>query len=254
MSPDTTHSPAQFTPQLRDTTLSPAFWLTLLAALIIACSVVNVGRLVAVAVLTAITLLALLLTRTPLSMLKRLLPLLSFVLFCFILLLIIPIEAGAETIQLPFSARRLPSDGAWFVLALTVKSTLIVLLATAFAQRLSQRDFLAGMTALHLPPKLVSLCYLMLRALESIAAELRRLIRARDARGGARGTRAVKVAAAMAQVLIIRLARRAETQAFALCARGYAGRIPLSHYRRITPFEGLALIMSLVALTWLLLL
>jgi len=94
----------------------------------------------------------------------------------------------------------------------------------------------------------------MLRALDSIAAELRRLIRARDARGAVGGMRAVKVAAAMAQVLIIRLARRAETQAFALCARGYAGRIPLSHYRSITLFEGIALIISLVALAWLTLL
>ena len=251
MSPDTTHSPAQLTPQLRDTTLSPAFWLALLATLIIACSVVNVGRFAAVAVLAGIAILALLLTRTPLSMLKRLLPIVSFALFCFILLLIIPIEAGAETVQLPVWQHQIPRDGAWFVLALTVKSTLIVLLTTAFAQRLSQRDFLAGLTALRLPPKLVSLCYLMLRALDSITAELRRMMRARDARGGARGSRAVKVAAAMAQVLIIRLARRAETQAFALCARGYAGRIPLSHYRRITPFEGVALIISLVAIAWL---
>ena len=254
MSPDTPHSPAQLNPQLRDTTLSPAFWLALLAALIIACAVVNIGRTFAVAVLAAITIIALLVTRTPLSALKRLLPIVSFALFCFILLLIIPIDPGSATIKLPFCAHQIPRDGAWFVLSLTVKSTLIVLLTTAFAQRLSQRDFLAGMTALHLPSRLVSLCYLMLRALDSIAAELRRLIRARDARGGARGFRAVRVAAAMAQVLIIRLARRAETQAFALCARGYAGRIPLSHYRRITPFEALALILSLVTLTCLLLL
>jgi len=254
VSPDTTHSPAQVIPQLRDTILSPAFWLALLAVLIAACAVVNVGRLLALAALAAITLSAWLLTRTPLRRLNRLLPIISFALFCFLLLLIIPIDAETETIQLPLWGREVPHHGTWFILALLIKSTLIVLLTTAFAERLSQRDLLAGLTALHLPAKLVSLCYLMLRGLDSIAAELRRMMRARDARGAVGGMRAVKVAAAMAQVLIIRLARRAETQAFALCARGYAGRIPLSHYRSITLFEGIALIISLVALAWLTLL
>ncbi len=238
----------------RESSVSPSFWLGLLAVLIVACSVVNVGQGRAIGILSGITVLALIVTRTPLRRLSRLLPLVSFSIFCFLLLLIVPIDPDMETVQLPYWGKRIPLQGSWFLLALVVKSTLIVLLSTAFAEPLSQRDLLAGLTGLGLPPKLVSLCYLIVKGVHSLAAEISRLVRARDARGRPRGLRAAKVAAAMAQVLMIRLGRRAETQAFALCARGYAGRLALSQWRYISVLEVTALGVCMVALTWLTLL
>ncbi len=240
-------------PTQRQNSISPSFWLGLLAVLIAACSVVNVGQGRAVGILSGITIIALILTRTPLQRLARLLPLFSFSIFCFLLLLIVPIDPDMETVQLPYWGKRLPLQGSWFLAALVVKSTLIVLLTTAFAERLSQRDLLAGLTGLGLPPKLVSLCYLIVRGVHSLAEEIRRLVRARNARGRPRGFRAVKVAAAMAQMLMIRLGRRAETQAFALCARGYAGRLAICHWRYISAPEVAALGVCLVVLAWLIL-
>lgn len=233
---------------------SPSFWLGLLALLIAACTAVNVGRGLPVTALAAITVTAFVATRTPLRRLSRLLPLFSFGLFCFLLLLIVPLDAAMETARLPVWGKAVPLQGMWFLGALMVKSTLIVLLTTAFAERLSERDLLAGLTGLALPAKMVSLCYLMGKGVRSLRDEAMRLVRARDARGRPRGLRAVRIGAAMAQVLMIRLGRRAENQAFALCARGYAGRLAIVQWRHISALEVAALAVCLPALTWLILL
>lgn len=232
------------------TALSPSFWLGLLALLVMACALVNIGRSLPVFTLSLLAFVALAVSRTPLRRLLRLVPLASFGFFCMLLLLIVPIEPDTPTVVLPLWGRPIPEQGAWFVAALMVKSTLIVLLVTAFAERLSERDLLVGLTGLRLPPKLVSLCYLMVRGVRSIGGEVMRLLRARDARGRPRGLRAVRVAAAMAQVLIIRLGLRAETQAFALCARGYAGRLVIADFRCLSALEFSALTLSAVVLIW----
>lgn len=236
------------------TRCSPSFWLGLLCIIVGATAVCNVGNLHAIYVLSAVTIAIMIIARMPLTRLRNLLPLFSFGIFTFLLLLIVPVDPDAEMLRLPLWGREVPADGAWFLLSLMVKSALIVMQVTAFAGRIRERDMLEGLTGLLLPARLVSLCYLMVRGVSSIGGEVRRLIHARDARGQARGFRAAKVVMAMTQVLLVRLGRRAETQAFALCARGYNGRLALSQCRGISTTEIAFLIFCTAGFVWLTLL
>jgi energy-coupling factor transporter transmembrane protein EcfT len=59
-----------------------------------------------------------------------------------------------------------------------------------------------------------------------------------------------RVAAAMTQMLIIRLGLRAETQAFALCARGYDGRLTITDFRCLTLQEAVTLGLAAAILLW----
>ena len=232
------------------TALSPSFWLGLLVFVILACALVNISRPLPILILSLLTVVAWIAVQVPLKRLVRLLPLVSFGVFCLLLLVLIPIEPDAATVELPLWGRPVPEQSARFVAALLVKSTLIVLLVTAFAERLSERDLLAGLTGLRLPPRLVALCYLMVRGVHSIRAELMRLMRAREARGKPHGMRAIRVVAAMTLMLIIRLGLRAETQAFALCARGYDGRLTITDFRCLTLQEAVTLGLAAAILLW----
>jgi len=221
---------------------SPSFRLGLVIVLTLAVCLCDLSRPFAVGALAAVSVGAVLVARVPAHvLLLRVLPLFSFGLVGLALLLLAPVGEGVATVPLPLWSRPVPEQGARFLASLAVKSTLVVLVVTAFAVRLSERDFLTALTGWHLPPKVVGLCYSTVHSLHVVRHEILRLLRARDARGRPRGLRAVRTAAAIAQVLLIRLGRRAETQAFALCARGYQGRIALSEWRGLSWSEVLAL-------------
>lgn len=232
---------------------SPSFWLGLLAVLLAAICACDLARAPAVAGLAAASLVALVAARVrPPLVLVRLVPLLSFGVVALALILVLPAPEEAATITL--LSRRVPEQGVRFLSAVVIKSALLVLMATAFAERLSERDVLTGLTGWRLPAKVVSLCYLTLRSLHTVRDELLRLLRARDARGAPRGLRAVTTAGDVAQMLLVRLGRRAETQALALCARGYRGRLVVCDDGAPSWPEAVALTCVALGLLWLILL
>lgn len=232
--------------------LSPSFWLGLFVLMVVAISACDYANPAHIGVLSTLTLVALAAVGAPLARLRRLLPLVSFGIGCYLLLLVVPLEPGQPAVALWGDRLNMPLRGFEFLTAILVKSTLIVMLATALGEHLDMRGLLAGLSGLRLPPMVVSLIYLMLRSVGTLRNEVLRLVRARNARGGASGRRAVRVAGAMAHVLIIRIGRRAEWQAFALCSRGYAGRLAITGWRTLSLPELLMLVAAAGALGWLL--
>lgn len=229
---------------------SPSFLLGLMIVLVLATAVADLSRPLGLVVLTAAAASAVAITPDALCVLiRRLLPLVSFGLVGFCLVLLAPVSADTPVYALPLWGRPVPEQSVRFILSLWVKSVLVVAWVTVFARRISERDFLEGLTGLRLPPRVTALSYLMVRNMHTVADELRRLLRARDARGRPRGLHALRVAAAIAGVLIVRLGRKAETQGLALVARGFDGGLPLLDCRTIT----LPQLMVLVALGALLL-
>jgi len=160
-------------------------------------------------------------------LLLRLTPLLSFAVVTSALLLVAPTPPGTPTTRVLLTGQSVPQVGVEFILGLMVKSVLVVVLASAFTRWLSERDLLAGLIGLRVPATVAALLYLMVRSLRDVRNEAGRLLRARDARGTPRGVRAVRVAAAMAQVLLIRLGQRADLRAAGLVSRGFDGRFRL---------------------------
>lgn len=233
------------------TRLSPGFWLGLLCVLIGVYCALDLARPAGVAVAAVISLAATAVARVRLrTLLLRLAPLLSFCVFALLLALLVPVREGMASVQVPLWGRPVAAQSLTFVTSICVRSVLIVIVATALSVRLSERGFLVGLTGLRLPAKLVGLLYLTVRGLHTVGGETRRLLRGLDSRGRARGLRAVRVAGAMAQVLLVRLGRRAETQALALVARGFEGRIAISRRRSVSPAELLVLAAAAASLIW----
>ena len=230
--------------------LSPSFWLGLFVLLVVAVSVCDYANPAQIGVLSTLTLVALAAVGAPLVSLRRLLPLVSFGIGCYLLLLVVPLEPGQPAVALWGDRLNMPLQGVEFLTAILVKSVLIVLLATSLGELLDMRGLLAGLNGLRLPPKVVSLVYLMAKSIGTLRDEVLRLVRARDARGSATGWRAMRVAGAMAQVLLVRIGRRAEWQAFALCSRGYAGRLAITAWRTLSLPELLLLLAAAGALGW----
>lgn len=223
-------------------TPSPGFQLGLLAVALLASVVTDLSHPRGLALLSLLALVAL--VATPLAtraFARRLVPLVSFGVVALGLLLLAPRPAGTETVLLPPWHLPVPASGLHFVMGLWAKSILVLAWVTVFAQRLSERDLLEGLTSLSLPPRLVALCYLMVRNVRGVGAEVRRLARAAEARGRPRGWRALTVAASMASILVIRLGRRADAQALAMVSRGFAGGLPLLDCRPVRAGHMLAL-------------
>ena len=156
----------------------------------------------------------------------RLIPLGAFAIGVLAVMAALPSRQVGPIVELPLWGIRLPEDGLRFLAAFLAKSGLLVALATAAGRLLSVHEFLVALNALPVPPRLATLCYLILASLRSVADEVHRLLRARTSRGEARLWRRLRSSASIAGILILRVARRSEVQACALCARGFAGHLP----------------------------
>ncbi len=178
------------------------------------------------------------------------LPLISFGLFALLLLFLAPVGDGVRTVPVPLLQRSVSAQALQFLGAIWTKSVLVVAFTLSFARKLSERDLLEGLLGLRVPHRITALCTLMLRSVKSVRGEILRIIRAQKSRGMPRGLRAVRVAAAIVQVLLIRLGRRAELQALALVSRGYRGQLGLLDVRAVSPLQAVALVAGAVIVTW----
>lgn len=116
--------------------------------------------------------------------------------------------------------------GSWNVLA---KATLGVAGSVLLALTTERRELLAGLERLRLPAQLVQIASFMVRYIDVIAEQLRRMRIARTARCfQGTGVRSWPVLARSAGALFIRTYERGERVHLAMLSRGYAGRLPLA--------------------------
>jgi cobalt/nickel transport system permease protein len=167
-----------------------------------------------------------------------------FVLFAFF----IPIVGlGERTTVLGLS---LSVPGLWAAWNILAKATLGVAASVLLAATTEPRAILLGAQRLRLPSLLVQIAMFMLRYLDVIVAEMRRMRVARESRGfEARDLRHVPVIARSAGALFIRSYERGERVHLAMLSRGYSGQMPI--FQDLSPSVrqwGIALALPAVAL------
>ena len=109
--------------------------------------------------------------------------------------------------------------GAW---GLLVKGTLGVMASLTLAATTEPRDLLVGLERLRVPRQLVQIVGFMVRYLEVVSDEMRRMRIARESRGfQGRGVRTWPVMARTVGALFIRSYERGERVHLAMLARGY---------------------------------
>ncbi|MEV4802991.1 cobalt ECF transporter T component CbiQ [Nonomuraea sp. NPDC049421] len=145
-----------------------------------------------------------------------------FVLFAF---LIPVIGLGERTTVLGLS---LSVPGLWAAWNILAKATLGVVASILLAATTEPRTILLGAQRLRLPGLLVQIAMFMLRYLDVIMDEMRRMRVARESRGfEARNFRQIPVLARTAGALFIRSYERGERVHLAMLSRGYAGSMPI---------------------------
>jgi cobalt/nickel transport system permease protein len=160
-------------------------------------------------------------TVPPTYLLKRMLVEVPFLFFA----LLMPfIATGPRTDVLGVSVSQAGLLGAWALLA---KGTLGVLASLTLAATTEPRDILSGLDRLHFPHQLVEIMGFMVRYVDVVTDEMRRMRIARESRGfTARDVRHWPVLARSAGALFIRSYERGERVHLAMLSRGYTGRMP----------------------------
>ncbi|MBE1589866.1 cobalt ECF transporter T component CbiQ [Nonomuraea angiospora] len=161
--------------------------------------------------------------RVPLPyVLRRMVIEVPFVLFAF---LIPVIGLGDRTTVLGVS---LSVPGLWAAWNILAKATLGVIASILLAATTEPRVILIGAQRLRLPALLVQIAMFMLRYMDVIVDEMRRMRVARESRGFvARDLRHVPVIARSAGALFIRSYERGERVHLAMLSRGYTGTMPM---------------------------
>jgi cobalt/nickel transport system permease protein len=183
---------------------------------------------------------------------KRLVVEVPFVLFAALM----PFVATGPQVEVgPLTLSEPGLQAAWGLLA---KGTLGVLASLTLAATTEPRDLLAGLERLRLPHQLVQIMGFMMRYLEVVTSELKRMRIARESRGfAATSVRAWPALASTAGALFIRSYERGERIHLAMLSRGYNGRLPVTHHVTATPAQwaqagilpGLALVTAAVAVS-----
>jgi cobalt/nickel transport system permease protein len=160
-------------------------------------------------------------TVPPLYIIKRMVVELPFVVFA-LLMPFISTGARTELFGLSVSAEGLLA--AWALLA---KGTLGVIASLTLAATTEPRDLLAGLEKLRFPNELVQIMGFMIRYLDVITDEMRRMRVARESRGfRGRSIRQWPIIARSAGALFIRSYERGERVHLAMVSRGYTGKLP----------------------------
>jgi len=173
-----------------------------------------------------------------------------------VIALVMPFLGGGE--RFTFLGMSLSEHGAlagWNILA---KGTLGVLASLTLAATTTPRELIVGLQRLRVPPVITTIATLMLRYLEVIAAEARRMRVARISRGhDPRFLWQVGATARGIGALFVRSYERGERVHLAMVSRGWTGRMP-DHGVPAAPatwLAGLAPVLAaaaiLVAAVWL---
>ena len=120
----------------------------------------------------------------------------------------------------------LSEDGLLAGWGLLAKGTLGVMASLTLAATTEPRDLLVGLERLRMPSQLVQIIGFMIRYLDVVTDEMRRMKVARESRGfSGNGPRAWAVYARAAGALFIRSYERGERVHLAMLSRGYDGTV-----------------------------
>lgn len=159
----------------------------------------------------------------PTYLLKRTVVEVPFVLFA-VLLPFVATGPRTEVLGVTVSQHGLEAG-----VALLIKGTLGVLASLTLAATTEPQELLLGLERLRLPQQLVQIMAFMVRYLDVVTGEMRRMKVARESRGfSARNPRHWPVLARSAGALFIRSYERGERVHLAMLSRGYTGRMPRS--------------------------
>ncbi|MCZ7414743.1 MULTISPECIES: cobalt ECF transporter T component CbiQ [unclassified Streptomyces] len=154
-------------------------------------------------------------------LLRRMLVEVPFVVFAVLLPFL------AEGPRVEWLGLSLSESGLWSAWNILAKGTLGVAGSVLLAATTELRDLLLGLRRLRLPALLVQIAAFMVRYLDVIAGELRRMRIAQASRGlDARGLRQWGTLARTAGALFIRSYERGERVHLAMLSRGYTGAMP----------------------------
>jgi cobalt/nickel transport system permease protein len=162
------------------------------------------------------------LSRVPATyLIKRMVVEVPFVVFAVLMPFV---SHGPRTEVLGLSVSEPGLLAAWGLLA---KGTLGVLASLTLAATTEPQDLLRGLERLRVPSLLVQIMGFMVRYLEVVTDELRRMRIARESRGfSSRDPRQWPVLARTMGALFIRSFERGERVHLAMLSRGYTGRMP----------------------------
>jgi cobalt/nickel transport system permease protein len=119
-------------------------------------------------------------------------------------------------------------------MALLMKATLSVIASIVFAATTSPREMVRGLERLRLPQILVQILTFMLRYLDVVSGDVRRMRIARESRAfTARHLGHLRVLGHAAGSLFIRSYERGERVHLAMLSRGYTGRLPELEQQRV---------------------
>lgn len=150
--------------------------------------------------------------------------------------LLVPFVAYGPQVEVLGTAVSRPGLlAAWNILA---KATLGVVTAILLASTTEPRDILRGAERLRLPSTLAQIATFMLRYIDVVLDDMRRMRIARESRGFvARGPRQWGVLARSVGALFIRSYERGERVYLAMASRGYTGAMPAMADVRATPVQ-----------------
>jgi len=115
-----------------------------------------------------------------------------------------------------------------------MKATLSVIASIVFASTTSPREMCRGLERLRLPQIMVQILTFMLRYVDVVGGELRRMRIARESRAfTARHLGHLKVLGHSAGALFIRSYERGERVHLAMLSRGYTGTLPVMEQERV---------------------
>lgn len=142
-----------------------------------------------------------------------------------VLAVLLPFAEGGPRIE--FAGLHLSVAGLYAAWGIVIKGTLGVAASLTFAATTSARELPLGMSRLGAPGMVTSIVVLMIRYVDVLAAEARRMRMARVSRGDS--PRALHQAGAVAKgvgALFLRSYERGERVYLAMASRGFDGRVP----------------------------
>ena len=155
------------------------------------------------------------------TVLARMVVEVPFVLFA----LLVPFVAAGPQVEV--LGVGLARDGLVDAGALLAKATLGVLASIVLSATQRPRDLLDGLQRLRVPGLVVAIAGTMLRYLEVVLDEMRRMRVARESRGfDGRGWRQLRVLSRSVGALFLRSYERGERVHLAMLSRGYHGSMP----------------------------
>jgi cobalt/nickel transport system permease protein len=160
---------------------------------------------------------------------------------------VLPFVAVGPRVELgPF---RVSEAGLAAAVALLLKGTCGVVAAVTFAVTTRPRDLVRALQHLRVPDPLVLIVSFMVRYVDVVGDQMRRMRVARASRGFTpRSLRAWPALAASTGALFIRSYERGERVHLAMVSRGWSGRLPVTHELSATPAQWtVALAPALVA-------